>query len=93
MIASRELEEALSAKGYKSDKGKIKALKSIAKSGDSALALEAMAMVDYIETAGTEERFMQYLTEAARLQGKRPHELDRSQVKALRQQFDAEDSK
>lgn len=96
MIQSQRLTDELNnKKGYKTSAGKAKALRSIARThrkSNPDLALEAQAMVDYLEKQQTDERFALYLAEYARIVNTKPSMLTRAQIKAQRQKFDTEEA-
>jgi hypothetical protein len=90
MIESQKLQAALNSKGYKTEKGRIKALKTLAKSKDAELAFEATTVLEYNVKRAVECDFEAYLEKASKILGKRPAALTRAQVKSVRQKFEAE---
>lgn len=91
MQMSTQLREAVEARGYKTDRGLVRNLKTIINTGDRGLALEAQAVVDYYERLEREDRFKKVVIEAAKVRGTKPSELKREQIKQLRVKFDLED--
>jgi DNA polymerase elongation subunit (family B) len=95
MLQSQKLTTELNKKNYKTDSGKLKALRTIAranKDSNPALAIEALSMVDYVEKQQADERFGVALVEYARVVGVKPSALTRDQVKTQRQKFDTEEA-
>lgn len=95
MIQSQKLTTELNKKNYKTVDGQLKALRAIARANAKSspeLAIEAQSMVDYLEREQANERFNLALVEYARVVGVKPSQLTRAQVKAQRQQFDAQEA-